>query len=163
MSTLEQWLAQRGSGMALALDNYREPICGTVSTRLATSYPTLCYDSSRADALAFQQHTYHETPRRFHRLLQVLLHFQSIEVIEREYRWGWPVLQRHGVKSHHLLAQVQFYFEAAHSHLIFEDLDRTQLDELETAILQIITQVTHTPTAAQANGHLNGNGFHPHK
>ena len=162
MLTLEKWLAHRGAGMAAALDNRRETICGTVSARLATSFPKLCYDESRADALAFQQHAYHETPRRFHRLLQVLLQFQSIEVIEREYRWGWPVLQRHGVERHHLLAQVQFYFEAARAHLPIDDIDLKLLDELETAILQIISQVTHTLVAVQRNGHLNGNGVHPH-
>jgi hypothetical protein len=162
MLTLEEWLAQRGAGLATALDNHRELICGTVSTRLATSFPTLCYDASRADAQAFQQHTYHETPRRFHRLLQVMLHFQAIEVIEREYRWGWPVLQRYGVERYHLLAQVRFYFEAARAHLRIGEADRTQLEELEAMILQIISQVAHTPAAAQSNGHLHSNGVHPH-
>ena len=94
MLKFEAWLAGRGPSIAEALEKQREQICESVSNQLATNFPKLCYDPTRYDAVAFQELTYHETPRRFHRLLQVLLRLQSLAVIEREYRWGWPVVQR---------------------------------------------------------------------
>ncbi len=80
MRTLKRWIALRGPAIATALDSSREPICDAVALTLATAFPALCYDPARSDALDFQQRTYHETPRRFHRLLQVLLIFQAPEV-----------------------------------------------------------------------------------
>jgi len=158
---LDAWLARRGNVVAATLDSSHESICDRVSARLAAQFPTLCYDAGRPDAYAFQQHTFHETPRRFHRLLQVLLQFQALEVIEREYRWGWPILQRYGVDQRHLLAQVQFYFEAVRDVAPLDGDDQEPLAELEAAILQVVEQVTRLSRLDHNNGHRSLNGFHP--
>jgi hypothetical protein len=162
MRALELWLAQRGPTLASTLDSSREPICDMVSTRLANSFPLLCYDPSRTDAVPFQQNTFHETPRRFHRLLLVLLNFQALNVIEREYRWGWSLLQRYGVERYHLLAQVRFYFEAAQANVRLDGEDRAQIERLEAMILRTIERVTLAELSPRRNGHSHGNGVHPH-
>jgi len=38
--------------------------------------------------------------------VQTALQFQTLAVVEREYRWGWGILQRYGVERQHLLALV---------------------------------------------------------
>jgi hypothetical protein len=161
MLKLEAWLAGYGSGIAAALEYQREPICDIVSNQLATRFPTLCYDSTRCDAIAFQQLTYHETPRRFHRLLQVLLCLQSLEVIEREYRWGWPVVQRCGVERHHLLAQVRWYFDAARVYVPLQHEDHAQMNELAATILRIIEEVTSDTLPTPLDALVRANGYHP--
>jgi len=161
MLKLEVWLAQSGPRIAEALESQRELICDSVSNQLATSFPTLCYDPTRYDAIAFQQLTYHETPRRFHRLVQVLLLLQSLEVIEREYRWGWPVVRRYGVERHHMFAQVRWYFEAAREHVALNPEDGAQMNDLATAILRIIEAVTSDPLPTQIDTPVRKNGFHP--
>src|ERR1043165_9537557 len=135
MLKIEAWLAERGPRIAETLESQREPICDSVSNQLATEFPTLRYDPSRYDPLTFQQPTYRETPRRFHRLIQVLLCLQSLQVIEREYRWGWPVVRRYGVERYHMYAQVRWYFEAARAYVALHPEDVAQIDLLAAEIL----------------------------
>ena len=161
MGALEEWLAQRGPAIAQALDAEREPICAAVSSHLAMAFPTLCYDSTRPDALAFQQRTFRETPRRFHRVLQVVLLLQTLEVITHEYRWGWPVIARYGVERHQVIMQVRWYFEAARTYAALQPTDAAPMSELAATILQIINQITADPTATPAGDPIRRNGFHP--
>lgn len=160
MLNLDAWLVRHGPGIAGALESQREPICDSVSDQLATNFPTLCYDPTRYDALAFQQLTYRETPRRFHRLMQVLLCFQSFEVIEREYRWGWPVVHRYGVKRYHLLAQVRWYFDAVYVHVPLRPEDGAQMSDLAIATLQIVEDVTSDAAATPLDAPVRTNRFH---
>lgn len=152
MAGLEHWLIQRGPTIARALDDRREPICAVVSSRLAMTFPTLCFDPARPDALAFQQRTFHETPRRFHRLIQVVLVLQTLEVITREYRWGWQVVSRYGVQQEHMLAQVRWYFEAAQSHITLSPTDRTQMHNLAAAVFQRVTHAIGEAPHPPSNG-----------
>jgi hypothetical protein len=164
MLTFDSWLATRGPGFAMVLESQREKICDSVASRLASAFPTLCYDPNRPDALEFQQLTYSQTPRRFHRLIQVVLLLQSLEVIEREYRWGWPILQRYGVGRQHLLSQVHWYFEGSHALAAPDPVDVPYLEALEGKVLQMIEQITVVALPAYApvegiirtNGHRNG-------
>ena len=73
MQTFDQWSASRGEMVAEAIDAHREVICQRVSTRLAKSFPKLCYTPVRQNARAFQQSSFYETPRRFHRLVPVVV------------------------------------------------------------------------------------------
>jgi hypothetical protein len=152
MQSLEAWLAERGPQVAAALEQKRESICEIVAARLETTYPRLCYDPGRSDALAFQQQTFRETPRRFHRLMQVLLQFHAPEVIERGYRWGWALLQRYGVERSHLLTQVRSYFEAAHANAALDAIDRAYLRDLEVTVLHIIGEITTRHNQCRAIG-----------
>jgi hypothetical protein len=161
MGAFEDWLVQRGPVIARALDERREPICDAVSSRLAMSFPTLCFDASRPDAHAFQQRTFHETPRRFHRLLQVVLVLQTLEVITREYQWGWPVVSRYGVQPHHLLFQVRWYFEAAQAQTIQRPEDSARMAYLATTILRAIEEITSGRSPTHQNNGASKNGFHP--
>lgn len=161
MLKLEAWLAKRGPSIAEALEHQRELICDGVSNQLATNFPTLCYDPTRYDAIAFQQLTFRETPRRFHRLVQVLLRLQSLEVIEREYRWGWPIVRRYGVERHHLLAQVRWYFDAAHMHVHLQLEDGAQMRDLANTTLCIIEEVTGDALPRPPDAPIRTNGFHP--
>ena len=97
VSTLEQWLFNSGPAYAERLEAQADPLCRSVTTLMMTAYPDLCYLPNRPDAATFQQRTFTETPKRFHRLMQVVLRFQTLMVIDREYRWGWPIMQRFGV------------------------------------------------------------------
>lgn len=160
MHHLDPWLAQRGPALAVALESQREPICDEVASRLATTFPTLCYDPGRPDAQQFQQQTYQETPRRFHRLIQVLLLFQTLSVIEREYRWGWPLLQRYGVERRHLLTHIRFYFEGTRAKVALSAEDVANLALLEAEILAIVEQVTRPEANPHSNGRLRSNGIH---
>src|SRR3954469_10737766 len=131
MLTLDTWLATRGPGFATVLESRREQICDMVAARLASAFPTLCYDPHRPDALEFQRITFYQTPRRFHRLIQVVLLLQSLEVIEREYRWGWPLLQRFGVTQQHMLSQARWYFEVSYALTTPDPIDMPYLEALE--------------------------------
>ena len=141
MSDLEEWLSARGPAVAQALDQQRETICARVATYLADTYPSLGYDPKRRDALAFQQKTFRETPRRFHQILQTALQFRTLAVIEREYRWGHDLLQRYNVTQHHMRAPVTQYFAAARDLVALDDDDRHGLDEMEAAILAMIKRM----------------------
>jgi hypothetical protein len=159
MHALTEWLGRRGNSIAAALESQREPICESVSLQLETTFPALCYDLMRADAAAFQKHTYHEVPRRFHRVMQVLLRLASVEVIEREYRWAWGILPRYGVTSEQLLAQVRWYFAAMRTRATLDADDLPHLEALEQTILQIIAQITAVALIihqSQAGAVLNG-------
>ena len=79
----------------------------------------------------------------------MLLQLQSLEVIEREYRWGWPVVRRYGVERHHLLAQVRWYFDAIHIHATLQPDDGPHMNDLAKVILRIIEQVTSDPLPTQ--------------
>lgn len=155
MQGLTEWLGRRGSALAAALDHQREPICELVSIRLAKTYPSLCYDATRIDAESFQKLTFHEAPRRFHRVLQTLLRLAAIELIEREYRWGWGILPRYGVTAEHMLNQVRWYFASARSFVDLDAEDQEQFEALERAILQIIAHVTGA-AGAPPNAGMNG-------
>ena len=161
MGAFEVWLTQRGPVIAPMLDDQREPICAAVSSRLAMNFPTLCFDPDRPDAHAFQQRTFHETPRRFHRLVQVVLVLQTMAVITREYRWGWEVISRYGVQQHHMLAQVRWYFEAARAHVMLPPEDGARMDDLATSILRIVKDVTSDPLYPPADQSTRTNGFRP--
>lgn len=141
MIDLEEWLSARGPAVAQALDQQRESLCARVSTYLAETYPSLGYDPKRRDAIAFQQKTFRETPRRFHQILQTALQFRTLTVIEREYRWGHDLLQRYHVTQHHLRAPVTQYFAAARALVALDDSDQHGLDEVEATILAMIKRV----------------------
>ena len=128
--------------MASALDDQREQICAEVTARMAAAFPLLCYDPTRPDAIAFQQQTFRETPQRLHRLIQAVLRFHVLTVVEHEYQWGWTILPRYGVEQHHLLAQMRFYFAEARARAMMSSEDRTSFDSLEATILQIIEDIT---------------------
>jgi hypothetical protein len=163
MLTLDTWLATRGPGFAMVLESRREQICDMVAARMASAFPTLYYDPHRPDALEFQRLTFHQTPQRFHRLIQVVLLLQSLEVIEREYRWGWPVLQSYGVARQHLLSQVRWYFEVAHALTTPDPIDAPYLEALEGKVLQIIDQITMValPAYPPGDGNTRSNGHLP--
>lgn len=152
MAPSEEWLAQRGPVIARLLDDQREPICVAVSSRLSMNFPSLCFDPSRPDAHAFQQRTFDETPRRFHRLVQVVLVLQTLEVITREYSWGWQVVSRYGVQPHHMLAQVRWYFESAQAHISLPPTDRVQMRDLEAAVFQRVASALGETPQQSTNG-----------
>jgi hypothetical protein len=142
MDAFTDWLVVRGPAVTRAMNLHREQICGAVSARLATVFPTLCYDPQRPDAARFQQHTYYEVPRRFQRVLEAVILFQSLTIIEKEYIWGWPILITYGVTRQQMLAQVRWYFDALRTSIPFEPADLPNLTILEKSILQIVHQVT---------------------
>ena len=111
MTTLEAWLELHGAQIASVLDDQRDYLCDMVTNRLTTAFPSLCFDPTRPDAVTFQQQVFRETPRRFHRLMQVVLRFQTTLVIEREYRWGWSIMPRFGVARHHMISHARWYFD----------------------------------------------------
>lgn len=160
MLTLDTWLATRGPGFASVVESRREPICDMVAARLASAFPSLCYDPQRPDAFEFQKLTFHQTPRRFHRLIQVVLLLQTPEVIDREYRWGWPILQRYGVGRQHVLSQARWYFEATRTLTTPDPLDTLYLNALEEKALGMIDQITTMAVPGYPTGdeHHNGNG-----
>ncbi len=160
MVPLDEWLAVRGEQYAAMLDMRREHICRAVSERLMHAFPSLCYDPARPDATEFQQLAYERTPRRFHRLIQVVLRLQSIAVIEREYRWGWPILQRYHVERIHLISHIHWYFEAARKFAPLERGDRKPFALLEAAVVRIVHSIAQTTIDAfGGNGHQNNLGF----
>jgi hypothetical protein len=171
MSTLVRWLNVRGPTVANLLDEHNEAICEHVSTRLATAFPQLCYDPLRLNAVSFQKQTYRETPRRFHRLIQVVLLFGTLQVVDREYQWGWRVLVRFNVKQYHLLAQVRWYFEEVFAAVPLSGEDKLRVVELRDTILEIVEAATGstsrlintTKHSEHNNVHLNGNGNKPHR
>lgn len=172
MDAFTDWLAVRGPAVTKAMAAHRDQICGIVSGRLATVFPALCYDPQRVDAERFQQHTYYEVPRRFQRVLEAAILFQSLTIIEKEYVWGWPILANYGVTRQQMLAQVRWYFDAMRTSIPLEPSDLPQLTALEKSILQIVHQVTAVapslghgaltetlPYTYSHNGHgRNGNG-----
>lgn len=142
MATFSAWLASDGLRLSSVLEQHREQICEIVSKRLATVYPNLCYDDSRPDAEYFQRHTFSEVPRRFQRVLQAVLLFQSLDVIEHEYRWGWKILPNYGVTRQQLRTQVRWYFDALRLSIPLESADLPHVSTLESTILEIIERVT---------------------
>lgn len=168
MSTLEQWLFNSGPSYAERLEAQAEPICRSVTTLMMTAYPDLCYLPNRPDAAAFQQRTFLETPRRFHRLIQVVLQLQSLSVIDYEYRWGWPVLQRYGVGAVHLLTHARWYFENARRLVPTGPNDQPYVLALESRTHTIIEMVVMQPfdqgiaigSPGRRNGHAR-NGHSP--
>jgi hypothetical protein len=126
-------------------------------------------DLPRPDAPAFQRLAFEETPRRLHRLLQVALRFQTIAVIEREYRWSWGILPRYGITLRHLLIMVHAYFEAARAALALDQLDRHYFELFERSVLEAIERSApldalrkHQPYHTNgSNGHRT-NGYSRH-
>ncbi|MBK9709896.1 MAG: hypothetical protein IPO81_00960 [Kouleothrix sp.] len=166
MQVFETWLEAGGPRVAAILDAHREVICDTVAMRMSTAFPSLCLDPARFDAIAFQQEMFQNTPRRFHRLMQVVLRLQAMVVIEREYRWGWTIIPRYGVARHHVISHARWYFDAARSVAPFRSSDVPYLDDLEGRVLHTIDQITVVPGSAakrhELNSHSNGysNGHH---
>jgi hypothetical protein len=164
MYGFQSWLASRGQAVALALDERSERICDHAAARFAEQYPTLMLDLPRPDAEMFQQLAFRETPRRLHRLLQVALRFQTLAVIEREYRWSWGILPRFGITLAHMHALARTYFESARVLVMFDQTDRPYFELLEMNVLQLIERSApvdqlrvHLPQQRYyANGHANG-------
>ena len=149
-----------GSSLAAALDAHREKICTTLSSRLAASFPMLCYDYSRIDGRAFQQMMLRRTPQRLHTLIQTALRTNNLLLIEREYKWVWIIVQRFGVNRQHLIAQVYWYFDVART-LEFEDADRQALRLLEKEVMLIVEHVTTVPNGAASAQRGRSNGQAP--
>lgn len=142
MASNESWLMNNGGTLAAALDAHRDVICTTLTARLAAAFPMLCYDPNRSDSHAFHQQTLRRTPHRLHSLIQASLRLRSLAIVEREYRWAWPLVQRYGVTRQHLIAQVYWYFEVARSVVRLEDADRAALNALEISVVQIVERAT---------------------
>lgn len=142
MAPNDMWLQSNGATLAAALEGQRDAICVALTARIASSFPMLCYDHSRFDGRTFQQQMLRRTPQRLHALMQSALRLQNLDIIEREYRWAWPLVQRYGVTRQHLIAQVYWYFEVSRSLTRLEDADRFALNELEKAVVATIEQTT---------------------
>ena len=142
MQAFENWSELRGKGVAEAIDINREVICQRVATLLAKAFPKLCYTPVRKNARAFQQSSFYETPRRFHRLMQVVLLCGDTACIEREYHWGWNMLKRYGVDRRHMQAQVRWYFETVFDLLPLSIDDQAQLVQLCDDVIRVIDRVT---------------------
>ncbi len=164
MTTLEAWLEQHGAQVASVLDDRRDYLCDMVTNRLTTAFPSLCFDPSRPDAVTFQQLVFRETPRRFHRLMQVVLRFQTTLVIEREYRWGWSIMPRFGVARHHMISHARWYFDTIRNAGMVSRDDMSHLDLLSTRVIQIIDQITAVPPPVlkRPGGLPANNGHLPH-
>lgn len=169
MHGLEPWFASRGFSLAVALEEHGNSICETTTAHFAAQFETLMLDLPRPDAPAFQRLAFEETPRRLHRLLQVALRFQTITVIEREYRWSWGILPRYGITLRHMLAMVRAYFESARAALALDSLDRHHFELFERSVLEAVersapleTLRLHQPYRTNgSNGH-RANGFSRH-
>ena len=81
-------------------------------------------------------------PRRFQRVLQAVLQFQSLDLIEHEYRWGWKILTSYGVTRQHMRTHVRWYFDALRLSIPLKPADLPHVSTLEDMILQIIERVT---------------------
>lgn len=160
MSSLSEWLKMYGPSLAVAVDARRDAICERVTSRMMHTFPKLCFLPQRFDAAAFQRRMFIETPLRFHRLIQVILNFQTLRVIEREYSWGWRVLQRYGVHRQHLTAQVTWYFDACAEFVAFNERDLQGVQVLGNEIMQIVEQITRIPPVVlqHALAHSVSNG-----
>lgn len=142
MALHDAWMRTNSRSLAAALDAQREAICAALTMRLGAAFPMLCYDPERFDGRGFQQMTMRRTPLRVHKLIQTALRLQNLSLIEREYRWAWPLVQRFGVHRQHLIAQVNWYFEVAHTLTRLEDADRAALHALEVAVIQMVERAT---------------------
>ncbi|HEX9441464.1 MAG TPA: hypothetical protein VF909_17390 [Roseiflexaceae bacterium] len=140
--TLKLWLKAHGPQLADRLEAQREPICDVVAARLETVFPSLGCDLLRAGTATFTQNVYQASAYGFHRLLQVALRFQTMSVIEGEYRWAWGILPRYGVTQNHLRAQMRWYFKAARIAVALDAADQTFVDALEVLIADVIARVT---------------------
>ncbi|HMO57330.1 MAG TPA: hypothetical protein PKA05_02215 [Roseiflexaceae bacterium] len=162
MLAFETWLAGRSKQVAALINRQQEPICTYVAERLETSYATLCYDPVRPDARSFQVRAFSETPRRYHRLMQAALRFNSLQIIEREYYWAWNVLVRHRIERHHLQAQVRWYYQGVREYVDLEHTDVANFETFTSHVLLIIDRVTghapgfQDPRMPRGNGHSQG-------
>ena len=73
MRAIDDWLIEHGNRVASELDRRADQICRAVSAQLERTYPGLCLDLDRADAVQFQKQMFEASPRRMHRLLQTAL------------------------------------------------------------------------------------------
>jgi hypothetical protein len=165
MSSFDIWFANQGPKIAAAIDAQRTSLCDAVAQRLAEAFPRLCFDPARLDARSFQLKAYRNTPLRFHRTLQVVLTFQSPDVLAREYRWAWSILPRYGVEQYHLLSHVRWYFETVHEFVPIDPGDEAPLKELEAVILHKVAESTsdrRVPSYLDAGrAYRNGHGRIP--
>jgi hypothetical protein len=69
-------------------------------------------------------------------------------------------VRRYGVERHHLRAQVRWYFDAIRIYATLQPEDVPQMNDLATAILRIIEQVTSDPLPTQLDPPARSNGFH---
>jgi hypothetical protein len=131
MRAIEGWLNSSGNRVAAELEDRGEQICKLVTDQLVRTYTNLCRDPERIDNQEMQRHAYVESPRRIHRLVQVVLRLRTVEVIERECAWSLTVLPRYGVTRQHMQAMVHWYFEAARTLTNIDSADRRSLDMIE--------------------------------
>lgn len=150
MHDLQDWLGRQGAMIAEAVEIRREAIIGDVTARLVAGFPQLCYDAARPDAMLFQMTTLRETPRRFHRLMRATLMFHSLAVIEREYAWGIPVMQRYNVERVHMLSQVRFYGEAVRAFVPLDLDDALAYQHLIGHVTFTINQIFDRACRVQA-------------
>ena len=164
MALDETWLQTNSDSLAAALDGQREAICATLTTRLLATFPRLCYDPKRVDGRAFQRMTMRQTPQRLHLLIQSALRLRNLGMIERQYRWGWPMVQRFGGHRQHLITHIYWYFEVARATLKLENSDRAALSALETEIVQMVERATMigdgVVRSRSGKNHSNGHKSH---
>jgi len=135
MNSLDSWMVERGDALVSVLQEHRSTICAVCTDRLASTFPHLCYDGSRPDAAAFQHTTFRETPRRLHTLVLAVLRFHTLSLVEPELNWLTPILARHGVTGHEMVANVQFYFAAVRQVAQISSRDQQGLAALEAALI----------------------------
>lgn len=145
MSSLHERLATDGPALAMMLKQQHHVISADVATRTLAAFPRLCYDSARPDAAAHQEHSLSRTPERIYQMLQIVLQFGTLGIVDREYRWMWQVAAQHGVQQEHVLSVLRWYFDAAREHLNLDASKRKLLDSLDASIIQIVTHITSQP------------------
>ncbi|MCE2850321.1 MAG: hypothetical protein LW717_03855 [Chloroflexaceae bacterium] len=136
MRAIDDWLIEHGNRVASELDRRADQICLSVSVQLERTYPGLCLDGDRADAVQFQKQMFEASPRRMHRLLQTALRLRAVEIIQRECKWMLDLAPQYGVTSHHMYAMARWYFEAARTLATIDSADRRALDMIEQLFLQ---------------------------
>lgn len=164
----QTWLAERGPAVASMVHQQSDTICERVSQRLTSSFPNLCYDPVRFDATTFQRQAHRETPRRLHRLMQVVMLCNSTDVVEREYRWGWRLLPRYRVERRHILAHIRWYFEEVFGSVPLSSEDKLGLLGLRDLVIQQVDHITtvdpqipdHLQRRSRNNGSKNGHRLH---
>jgi signal transduction histidine kinase len=133
---------------AVLFDEQRDAICQQVTFYLERCFPTLCLDSQRPDSTRFQRMAYEQTPRRFHRMLQIVLRTGAIRIVTHEFQWVWQVVPRYGVNNRHILAMVGWYFNAARDQLELSSQERDNLYRLKRTLLAIVSETIGGPTYA---------------
>jgi hypothetical protein len=126
--------------LAARLKKERDGLCRRLTPRLLAAFPEIARMLKLEGDVSIEERLNEAACERFCGLVQAICVFESLSVVDQEFRWAIGVLPRNGVSYDHQMSMVRWFFEELR-RLGLEDDEAQLAREMESYITHLIDQL----------------------